>query len=83
MSQNKNAPQDARVAGNVVVDSMLTLAAFLFFTWIARSHVPSEDPLFINLFGAATGACMAGVFWLAWQMFRVVFRGQREDAKQR
>lgn len=77
-----NAPQDTRVAGNVLLDSALTLAAFLFFTWIARSHVPSESPFWINVLGAFTGACMAGVFWLAWQMFRVVLRGQREDAAQ-
>jgi len=78
---SSNASQDPRTAGNLVVDTALTLAAFLFFTWIARSHVPSEDKTIINLVGAFTGACMAGVFWLAWQMFRVVLRGQREDAQ--
>ena len=76
------APQDARVAGNVVVDSVLTLAAFALFFFIVRSHVPSEDPLIITLVGAFTASCMAGVFWLAWQMFRVVWRGQREDARK-
>jgi hypothetical protein len=82
MSQNQ-APKDTRTAGNVVLDSALTLAAFLFFTWIARGHVPSESELIKSLVGSFTGACMAGVFWLAWQMFRVVLRGQREDAQQK
>lgn len=79
---SSHAPQDARVAGNVVLDSALVLAAFVVFFFVARSHVPSEDPLMINLVGAFTAACMSGVFWLAWQMFRVVLRGQREDAKR-
>jgi len=82
MSQTP-ATQDARTAGNVVLDSVLTLAAFALFTWIARGHVPSEDKTIINLVGAFTGSCMAGVFWLAWQMFRVVLRGQREDAQSK
>ncbi|MBE2215874.1 MAG: hypothetical protein IAE82_18520 [Opitutaceae bacterium] len=82
MSQT-NAPHDARTAGNVVLDSALALAAFVFFTWIARGHVPSESETIKSLVGSFTGACMAGVFWLAWQMFRVVLRGQREDAKQK
>ena len=77
-----NAPHDARVAGNIVVDTALTLAAFVLFFFIVRSHVPSEEPLMINLVGAFTASCMAGVFWFAWQMFRVVLRGQREDARQ-
>ncbi len=78
---SSNHSQDKRTAGNVVLDSALTLAAFVLFFFIARSHVPSEDPLMINFFGAFTSACMSGVFWLAWQMFRVVLRGQREDGK--
>ena len=78
-----NAPQDGRVAGNVILDSVLTLAAFVVFFFICRSHVPSEEPMTINLWAAFTASCMAGVFWLSWQMFRVVFRGQREDARQR
>jgi hypothetical protein len=32
----------------------------------------------IMLWGALSAACMTGVFWLALQMFRVVYRGQRE-----
>lgn len=68
---------DARLAGNVVLDSILTLIAFGIFFVICRSHVPSSDPAMINLWGAITASCMTGVFWLAWQMFRVTLRGQR------
>jgi hypothetical protein len=38
--------------------------------------VPSNDPLFIWLWGAITASCMAALFWLALQMFRVVLRAQ-------
>jgi len=75
--------QDSRVAGNVVVDTILTLIAFVVFFLICRPHVPSEDPFTINLWGAITGSCMTGVFWLAWQMFRVTLRGQRDDNSSR
>jgi hypothetical protein len=70
--------KDSRVAGNIVVDTILTLIAFVIFFVICRSHVPSEDPFSINLWGAITALCLTGVFWLAWQMFRVTLRGQRD-----
>jgi hypothetical protein len=60
----------------LALDAVLTLAVFVFFTWILRSHVPSNDPLFIWLWGAITASCMAALFWLALQMFRVVLRAQ-------
>jgi heme exporter protein D len=50
----------------------------VFFTWILRSHVPSNDPFFIWLWGAVTASCLAALFWLALQMFRVVLRAQLE-----
>jgi hypothetical protein len=60
----------------LALDAVLTLAVFVFFTWILRSHVPSNDPFFIWLWGAITASCMAALFWLALQMFRVVLRAQ-------
>ena len=68
---------DPRLTGNVIVDSLLSLIAFGIFFVICRGHVPSPDPFMINLWGAITASCMTGVFWLAWQMFRVTLRGQR------
>ena len=75
--------QPAYVSSWIYVFGVLTLAAFVLFFFIARPHVTWEDPTMVNLFGAFTASCMAGVFWLAWQMFRVVLRGQREDGQQR
>jgi hypothetical protein len=67
-------------AGRVsqALDAFLTLAVFVFFTWILRSHVPSNDPFFIWIWGAVTASCLAALFWLALQMFRVVLRAQLE-----
>jgi hypothetical protein len=59
-----------------VIDALLTLAVFVFFTWILRSHVPSYDPVFIWLWGAVSASCMAALFWLALQMFRSVLQAQ-------
>ena len=62
----------------LALDTLLTLAVFGFFTWVLRSHVPSNDPFFIWLWAAITASCLAALFWLALQMFRVVLRGQLE-----
>ncbi|WP_442888085.1 hypothetical protein [Congregicoccus parvus] len=75
--------EDPRVAGNLVLDTVLTLVAFVVFFLICRPHVPSEDPLMINLWGAFTGACMAGVFWFAMHCFKVTLRAQREAKRAR
>jgi len=82
MSQQKPT-HDARVAGRVWLDSLLAIASFAVFFVIVRPHVSSDEPRTINVIAAYTAACMAGVFWLAWQMFRVVYRGQREDRASR
>jgi hypothetical protein len=44
---------------------------------VLKSHVPSNDPKMIALWAGLGTACMSGVFWLAVQMFRVVFRAHR------
>ena len=61
----------------ILVDALLTLAAFAFFTWVLSGHVPSNDPFDIWLWGAISASCMAALFWLALQMFRTVLRAQR------
>ncbi len=61
---------------SLVVDAILVGAfAFVIFT-LVKSHVPSNDPFWINLWGGLTTACMSSVFWLAIQMFRVVLKAQ-------
>lgn len=69
MDQPERKPLRART---LAVDAGLTLAVFAFFTWILRSHVPSNDPFYIWLWAAITASCLAALFWLALQMFRAV-----------
>lgn len=65
---------------DLVIDAVLTIAAFILFYWVARSHVPSNDPSQIRLWAIFTASCLTGVFWLAWQMVRVVYRHQKENS---
>jgi hypothetical protein len=62
------------------IDGILTVGAFAIFFHLAGPHVPSEDPTEIAFWSAFCSACMTGVFWLAWQMLKVVYRHQRETA---
>lgn len=66
----------------IAVDAVLTLAVFAFFTWVLKGHVPSNDPFDIWFWGAVSATCMAAVFWLGLQMFRVVLKHQRAGRKR-
>lgn len=61
-----------------VADVIVVGAFFVFMFFVVRSHVPSNDPKWVAIWSAGTSACMSGVFWLAFWMFRVVLRYQRE-----
>lgn len=66
----------------LALDAGLTLVVFAFFTWILRSHVPSNDPFYIWMWAAVTASCLAALFWLALQMFRAVLRAQRSARRK-
>ncbi|HKB56123.1 MAG TPA: hypothetical protein VKC51_00905 [Lacunisphaera sp.] len=65
----------------LVIDLVLTAIAFTIFYKLVNSHVPSNDPAMIHFWGAAGAGCMTGVFWLALQMLKTVFRFQRDSRK--
>ncbi len=65
---------------SLAVDLVLVVAFFAYMYTVLAPHVPSDDPEMIRIWGCYTTACVTGVFWLALQMFRVVFRAQREAA---
>lgn len=69
-------------AVSLVVDAILVIGFFLLMYFMVRSHVPSNDPKMILLWGGLSAGCMAGVFWLAVQMFRVVLKAQLEDRRK-
>ena len=61
----------------IAVDLVLVAIFFYFmFGWV-KSHVPNNDPKFVNIFGTLTALCVTGVFWMAIQMFRVVVAGEK------
>ncbi|HEY4300279.1 MAG TPA: hypothetical protein VGM73_05365 [Candidatus Didemnitutus sp.] len=60
----------------VVIDLIVCAGFFVYIFGVVKTHVASLDPRMITLWGVATAACMTGVFWLAWQMVKVVFRFQ-------
>lgn len=66
---------------SLIIDLVLTGIAFVIFYTLVHSHVPSSDPAMIKLWGGLTAGCMAGVFWIAWNMLKVVFKFQRESRK--
>jgi hypothetical protein len=68
-------------AVTIIIDLVLTAIAFAIFYWLVESHVPSNDPTMVMLWGALAAGCMAGVFWMAWQMLKVVYIFQRESRK--
>ena len=66
---------------SLVIDLVLTGIAFVIFYWLVNSHVQSNDPKMVMLWGGLTAGCLSGVFWLAMQMLKVVFNFQRESRK--
>ncbi len=66
---------------SLVIDLVLTGIAFVIFYSLVNSHVQSNDPKMIMLWGGLCAGCLSGVFWLAWQMLKVVFKFQRESRK--
>ena len=66
---------------SLVIDLVLTGIAFVIFYKLVHMHVPSTDPAMIKLWGGLTAACMAGVFWIALNMFKVVLKFQRDSRK--
>jgi len=66
---------------SLAVDAVLVVAFFAFMFNVLRPHVQSHDPINIVFWAGLTSACMSSVFWLAIQMFRVVYRAQHASKK--
>jgi hypothetical protein len=66
---------------SLVVDFILVVGFFAYMFTVLRPHVQSNDPTYITIWAGLGSACMSGVFWLAVQMFRVVYRAQKAAKK--
>ena len=65
----------------IVIDLALTACFFLFMREVLVPHVPSQDPLAVNIVSSMTAFCMSGVFWLAAGMFRVTLVDYQRNQK--
>lgn len=76
---NIHAPQEQKhvTPVTIAIDLVIVAALFVFWFGVCKSHVHSNDPKFINFFGAFTALSITGVFWVAIQMFRVVVAGEK------
>lgn len=64
---------------SLAVDAVLVIAFFFYMYSVLSPHVQSHEPKWIMLWGGLSAALMSALFWLALQMFRVVFRFQRQQ----
>ncbi|HEY9155199.1 MAG TPA: hypothetical protein VIM69_08720 [Opitutaceae bacterium] len=67
---------------SLLVDAILCIAFFIYEYTVMSAHVPSYDKTNIAIWATLTALCLTGVFWLAVQMFRVVYRFQRENPRK-
>ena len=67
---------------SLLVDLVLVVAFSIYMFGVLKTHVPSNDPKMIVIWGLIATSCMTGVFWLTLQMFRVVFRAHRAASKK-
>lgn len=56
---------------SLIFGALLSIAFFLFMTYVLMPHVPSEDFIVVLFVAGMTSFCMTGVFWLATNMFIV------------
>lgn len=66
---------------SLIIDLALTAGFFVYIFGVVKPHVTTLDPSMTRLFGLLTAGCMSGVFWLAWQMLKSVYRFQRDSKK--
>ncbi len=62
----------------VIIDLVLTVVFFVWITSILKKHVPWSEagPTAVLLGAAYCGLCLAGVFWMALNLFRVTLADQ-------
>ncbi len=83
MQDSTETPQAKLVTPvGAAIDFILAVIFFLVFTFfVIPSHVPAEDPLVLYGLSAFTSFSIAGVFWIALNLFRVTRVDQSRRAR--
>ena len=71
MPENNDKPLVSKLG--IAFDLFLAISFFLFMWWVLMPHVPSQDPLAVNIVSSMVSFCMTGVFWIATNMLRVTW----------
>ena len=83
MTENQAQAAKVITKRSLVINGILTVIWFGFWTWFLRDYVPleakPENDLLILAISAFTAASLTGVFWIAAGMYSVVW----QDHKQR
>ena len=56
-----------------VIIFLISIGFFVFMRWVLVPHVPSQDPLAVNIVASMTSFCITGVFWIAANMLGVTW----------
>jgi hypothetical protein len=83
MAQSEQPEQKLTSPASLAVDAVLVVAFFFYMYSVLSTHVPSHEKKYIILWGALSASLMSALFWLALQMFRVVFRFQLQERAAR
>ena len=81
-SSENQPPQKFTSPLSLLVDLVLVVAFAVYMFSVLKTHVPSNDPKMILIWGLIGTSCLTAVFWLTLQMFRVVFRAHRAASKK-
>lgn len=61
----------------IIIDASLAFIWFLFFSWLLRAFVPVRTEPALTIWAVLAASCLTALFWLAINMFRIVWMDTR------
>ena len=71
MNEKEEKPLFTKSGSGIIL--FITIGFFLFMRGVLMSHVPSQDPVAVNIVASMTSFCITGVFWIAANMLGVTW----------
>ena len=71
MNEQDDKPLFTKFTSGIIL--AITIGFFLFMRGVLMPHVPSQDPVAVNIVASMTSFCMTGVFWIAANMLGVTW----------